>query len=150
MEEKKEQEGKIKVTDRRRFTADGEVKEEKTGAGADREGKEATGKSHSGGERPERKETKEGPGKEKIRLPEMDFSTFVFSLSTSAQVHLGEMADPATGKFEKNLPLAKQTIDILSMLQEKTKGNLTGDEEKLLDNVLYMLRMSFVEKSKKS
>jgi hypothetical protein len=85
---------------------------------------------------------------ENVSLPEMDFSSFVFSLSTSALLHLGEVPDPLTQKIEKNLPLAKQTIDILGMLQEKTHGNLTADEEKLLENFLADLRWRYVREAK--
>ncbi len=60
-------------------------------------------------------------------------------------VHLGVMDDPSTGEKVKNLPLAKQTIDILGMLEEKTKGNLTEDEEKMLKNILYDLRMIYIK-----
>ena len=58
--------------------------------------------------------------------------------------HIGEIPNPETGKTEKNLPLAKQSIDIIEMLKEKTKGNLDPEEEKLLDIVLYDLRMKYV------
>jgi hypothetical protein len=78
-------------------------------------------------------------------LPEITFPNFVISLSTSALIQLGEIEDPTVGKAEKNLPLAKQTIDIIGMLKEKTKGNLSGDEEKLIDYVLYDLRMRYVK-----
>jgi hypothetical protein len=78
-------------------------------------------------------------------LPELNFSSFVYSLSTSALVHLGEIPEPITEKMDKNLPLAKQTIDILGILQEKTKGNLTQDEENLLNSFLYDLRMRYVK-----
>jgi hypothetical protein len=78
-------------------------------------------------------------------LPEVSFATFIYSLSTSALVHLGEIPEPITEKMDKNLPLAKQTIDILGILQEKTKGNLTQEEENLLNNFLYDLRMRYVK-----
>jgi len=78
-------------------------------------------------------------------IPELTFSAFVYSLSTSVLVHLGEITEPVTDKMEKNLPLAKQTIDILGILQEKTKGNLTPDEENLLNGFLYDLRMRYVK-----
>ena len=77
-------------------------------------------------------------------LPEINFATFVASLNASALVNLGVIADPATGAKEKNLPIAKQTIDIMSMLQEKTKGNLTVDEESILKSILYDLKMMYV------
>jgi hypothetical protein len=78
-------------------------------------------------------------------LPSIDFATFVLSLSHSALMHLGEAPHPETNTVEKNIPLARQTIDLLGVLEEKTKGNLTGDEERLLHQVLYDLRMRFVE-----
>ena len=79
------------------------------------------------------------------QLPEINFATFIFSLNHSVLVHLGVMDDPSTGKKIKNLPLAKQTIDILGMLEEKTKGNLAEDEEKMLKNILYDLRMIYIK-----
>ena len=78
-------------------------------------------------------------------LPEVNFPTFVISLNASALVHLGAIEDPATGKKVKNLPMAKQTIDILSMLEEKTAGNLAKDEADMLKNVLYDLRIMYVK-----
>jgi hypothetical protein len=81
-------------------------------------------------------------------LPGIDFSTFIMSLSQSAVLHLGEIPHPETNEIEKNLPLARQTIDLLGVLEEKTKGNLTGDEERLLTQVLFDLRMRFVEVQK--
>ncbi len=83
-------------------------------------------------------------------LPTIDFATFVLSLSHSVLMHLGEAPDPDTNEVEANLPLAKQNIDILGLLEEKTKGNLTGDEERLLAQVLFDLRMRFVERSKET
>ena len=78
-------------------------------------------------------------------LPGIDFSTLVLSLATSAMVHLGLVPESEGGSTEKNLPLAQQTIDTLELLQEKTRGNLTDDETKLLQGVLYELRMSYVK-----
>ena len=78
-------------------------------------------------------------------LPEIDFTNFILSLSTSALIQLGEIQDPFTQKSAKNLPLAKQTIDLIGMLNEKTKGNLSPDEEKVLEYVLYDLRMRYVK-----
>jgi hypothetical protein len=82
---------------------------------------------------------------EDYQLPEINFATFIFSLNHSVLVHLGVMEDPSTGKKVRNLPIAKQTIDILGMLEEKTKGNLTEDEEKMLKNILYDLRMIYIK-----
>jgi hypothetical protein len=73
------------------------------------------------------------------------FSNFVMSLAATAAVHFGELGDPTTGATEVNLPAAGQIIDILTMLQEKTRGNLTSDESQLLDGVLYELRLRYIE-----
>jgi hypothetical protein len=78
-------------------------------------------------------------------MPEINLSTFVISLNASALLHLGAIEDPTTGKKDKNLPMAKQTIDILSMLKEKTAGNLSNDEENLLKSILYDLKMIYVK-----
>jgi hypothetical protein len=82
-------------------------------------------------------------------LPEVSFSSFILSLSTSALVHLGEVPDPVTQKMDKHLPLAKQTIDLLGMLMEKTKGNLSDDEEKMMEHLLADLRWRYVREAKK-
>lgn len=79
-------------------------------------------------------------------LPGLDFSTFVLSVIGSAYVHLGDAPGPE-GHPEKNLQLARQDIDLLGLLQEKTKGNLSGKEEALLDQALCDLRLRFVEVS---
>ncbi len=83
-------------------------------------------------------------------LPVLDFATFVLSLSHSALMHLGEAPHPESEKVERNLPLAKQTIDLIGMIEEKTKGNLSGEEERLLGQILYDLRMRYVELSKQA
>ena len=77
--------------------------------------------------------------------PQVDFSNFVLSLATSALVHMGEVKDPALEGVEKNLPMSKHTIDALDMIKEKTKGNLDEKELKLLENVLYELRMRYMK-----
>ncbi|MBI2609116.1 MAG: DUF1844 domain-containing protein [Deltaproteobacteria bacterium] len=79
---------------------------------------------------------------------EINFATFVFSLGSAALVELGAAPNPTTGKHQKNLPAAKQNIDLLALIKQKTKGNLTRDEEKLLDNFLYDLRMRYVDATK--
>lgn len=90
-------------------------------------------------------ETKEAPPYP--LLPEVNFSTFIVSLSTEILFHLGEIPHPETGERQKNLPLAKHAIDTLVMLQEKTQGNLTEEEKKLLESMLYDLRMCFIRAS---
>jgi hypothetical protein len=106
---------------------------------------------------PERSETSEPPPlkaekagdadaeQTQAPLPQINFPTFIASLNASALVHLGVIEDPVSGKAEKNLPMAKQTIDILSMLQQKTAGNLTTEEDSMLKSILYDLRILFVK-----
>lgn len=79
-------------------------------------------------------------------MPKPTFSTFVLSLASSALVQLGEVPDPATGGVGEDLALAKHSIDILSMLREKTEGRLDAEENRLLEGLLYELRMKFVMK----
>ena len=74
----------------------------------------------------------------------LTFSALILSLSTSALVNLGELPDPISNQKGVNLPLAKQTIGILEMLKAKTNGNLTQDEERLINNMLFDLRMKYV------
>ena len=82
-------------------------------------------------------------------LPEVDFSTFVISLGTSALYHMGMVPDPTTGKpAEPNLPVARQTIDTVEMLQDKTQGNLSDEESNLIKNLLTELRMRYLEATK--
>jgi len=91
------------------------------------------------------------PGKPSggAQMPMIDFSTFVISLGTSALYHMGFVNDPEEGTPpETNVPLARQTIDTLEMLEEKTRGNLDEQESKLLASLLYELRMRFVEVDK--
>ena len=135
MEEEKEEEKKdFVVKDRRVFS------KEEAGEASEPEPESVA---------PDRSEETEapaaGPKGAEAGLPEINFQTFVFSLNASALVQLGLMEDPATGKNEKNLPLVKQTIDMLSMLQEKTKGNLSKDEDEMLKHVLYDLRIRYVK-----
>ncbi len=85
----------------------------------------------------------EGPGRD---LPRIDFTTFILSLSTSALHHLGLVPDPETHQpGPVNKIFARQTIDTLELLQEKTRGNLDAEEQRLLEGLLYELRMRYVE-----
>lgn len=80
-------------------------------------------------------------------MPKVDMATFVLSLSSSALVHLGEVPNPESGTISTNLPLAKHTIDILAMLEECTKGNITAEEARLFRDILFELRMHYVQKA---
>lgn len=82
-------------------------------------------------------------------LPEINFSTFVIGLSTQALMHLGEIGNPISGKVETDVPVAKQMIDILGMLKDKTRGNLNASEDRLMEDILFDLRMKYVEAVKK-
>jgi len=126
--EKEEQEKSFTVRDKR-FSAtkeaevDSKIKEEKKGT-------ESQGADSS---------------EQQVELPEINFVNFLFSISTSALIQMGEIEDPISQQTVKNLPLAKQTIDLIGMLKEKTKGNLTPDETKLIENILFDLRMRYVK-----
>ena len=116
------------VTDRRSFTDEGAAEPEPVDA--------------SDADAPDQLPLGSGP------LPAVDFHTFVLSLGSSALLHLGEIENPNDGVSQKDLPLAKHTIDILAMLEDKTKGNLTPAEEKLIESLLYDLRLRYVEATK--
>ena len=120
------------VTDRRTVAADG----------TDGDGEEAKPQE------PARDEPAPEPPHD-AGAAEIDFGTFVMSMASSALMHLGELLPPGVEQPRRNLSLAKQTIDILGMLQEKTRGNLTGDEAQLVEHLLYDLRLKFVDAKKK-
>lgn len=146
--------GGIKVTDKRRFNEEGESRETRESsekqAEVEARGKveaEVSATKASADKKVEEKQKGETQ-KQNQELPSIDFITFILSLASSVQVHMGLIPNPGTGKPEKNLNLAKQTIDILGVLQEKTKGNLKQEEDKLLEGILYELRMKYVELNK--
>jgi Domain of unknown function (DUF1844) len=93
-------------------------------------------------------DTEKSTQKSLPRIPEASFSLFVSSLVTQALFSLGEVENPFSKTIEQNLDQAKFTIDTLQIIKDKTSGNLTDDETKLLDTALYDLRMRYVEKSK--
>jgi hypothetical protein len=80
----------------------------------------------------------------------IDFSTFVMSLASSALMQLGELAPPEGATMSQDLSLARHTIDVLGMLEEKTRGNLSADEARLLEHLLLDLRFKYVDAKKKS
>lgn len=79
----------------------------------------------------------------------IEFTTFVLGLASTTLIHLGAAPNPETGKAELNLTLARETLDLISLLREKTRGNLTEDEQRVLENVLADLRLQFVEASRR-
>jgi len=144
-----EEEKGFVVKDRRIFTDEGkeaEAGDEKTqtqpSTEEEAQSPPATEKTR-GTEAPE--PSKADASEEQPQFPEINFPTFVVSLNASALLHLGAIEDPTTGQKTKNLPMAKQTIDILSMLEEKTAGNLNNEEKNLLKNILYDLRLMYVK-----
>ncbi len=80
--------------------------------------------------------------------PPIDFSTFIYSMATQVFIHLGEAKLPGLPESEVDLPAAKQTIDIIELLEKKTRGNLTDSESKLISNLLYDLRLRYVKAAK--
>lgn len=97
------------------------------------------------------REPERAPARGAHDLPPPDFASLLISLGTSALFHLGQAADPETGEqSEPNLALARQTIDLVEMLQDKTRGNLDDEEQHLLQSLLTDLRMRFVQASQKA
>jgi Domain of unknown function (DUF1844) len=173
----------FKVQDRRRFSAEGELKPEFSGAeeppaaakpGApasvrepgqepgEKPGQESRQESghHATASQPQQAAAARGyaaarsaagggpegnPLEAEAETGEISFGAFLMSLSTETLVHLGEMADPASGHQQRDLAMAQQLIDILGMLRDKTRGNLEHDEQALLDAILFDLRMKYVE-----
>ena len=141
MASEEKQEGKgFTVQDRRRFSPEtGEAREEVAGE------LNETAQAAKPSDRPAAPtgEADHEP------LPEINFSTFVISLSTQALMHLGEIDNPISGKIDADVPAAKQMIDMLGMIKEKTSGNLNANEERLIQDILFDLRMRYVEAVKK-
>jgi len=125
-----EEEKGFVIKDRRTFDKEGELKEEKAQEPAPEK---------------EKQQKQKAVEEEKLPLPEVNFNSLIFSLSSSAFFNLGEIADPQTGQKQKDLPMAKHSIDIIAMLQEKTKGNLNDEEAKFIDNILAELRIRYVK-----
>jgi Domain of unknown function (DUF1844) len=142
------------VSDRRSFTPESGSKEEGAPEGvippADEFSAKATVAGGSAVPPPSAPGEPSTADRASERLPPVDFSTFVLSLGSSALMHLGEIEHPSGGTASRNLPMAKHSIDILSMLQEKTKNNLNTNEAQLLENLLYDLRLRFVTAAKSS
>jgi hypothetical protein len=149
MEEEKKGKGFV-IKDRRHFDESGSVREEE--AAKVEEKKEEAGERKTAVKVDEPETAPEGaPASEAgdAPLPEINFASFIFSLSTTAMYHLGDFPDPVTKESRRNLAAAKQTIDILSILEAKTAGNLAEDEKQLLEGILYELRMRFVKEMTK-
>ena len=132
MEEEKKDSGFV-VKDKRLFDESGKERSQEEAQSATAE------------EKPKVQKSSPTETKQESDYPQVTFTNFVLSLSTSALFHFGDFPDPEGGASEKNLPAAKQTIDILDMLNEKTKGNLDEKENNLIKGVLYELKMRYVK-----
>ena len=133
------------IKDKRSFDEAGELRDtSEVQESKEKESKEEVKTEEKRQERAATEDTQRPP------LPEVNFNSLILSLSSSAFLHLGEIADPQTGERKKDLPLAKHSIDIIAMLKEKTKGNLLDEERQFIENILTDLRIRFVKASKKS
>lgn len=141
-----EQKGKgFVIKDRRKFDEKGEARK------AEEEPRPREEKPEQGDAGAEPRADTEGagtPAEEESSFP-ITFADFIVSLSTSAIFHFGDIPDPVTKKAEKNLAAAKQTIDILGILEQKTRGNLDENEKKLMEAILFELRMRYVKEAGK-
>jgi hypothetical protein len=126
-----EEEKGFVIKDRRSLDEKGELKEKGPEEAIKKEEEKKEGVKRDEGQR--------------VPLPEVNFNSLIFSLSSSALLHLGEIADPYTREKKKDLPMAKHAIDTVAMLKEKTKGNLMDEERKFLESVLTDLRWRFVK-----
>jgi hypothetical protein len=124
----------FKVTDRRSFSESGTAESGPATEVPSGEPAEPKASSPAGAQ-----------GDDNRAFPPADFSTFILSLGSSALIHLGEIEPPGETAKRRDLPMAKHTIDLLTLLREKTQSNLTPEEDKLLDSLLYDLRLRYVE-----
>jgi len=140
-DEDKEPKRAFKVEDRRRFSETGDARSDARDEPWDSTTAAPLPSSEPQASRPE-------SSRPETTAIEINFSTFVISLSTQALAHLGEIPDPISNRMEIDLGAAKQMIDILGLLKDKTKGNLDKSEAALMDHVLYDLRLKFVERAR--
>jgi hypothetical protein len=146
------------IKDRRKFDEKGDLRKSEEEEKAASEGQsrfdEAAGPQPEQNAEPRPDSTQEGKSDERRRgeadYPPITFSDFVVSLSTSVIYHFGDIPDPISRKAEKNLEAAKQTIDILGILEQKTRGNLDENEKKLMDAILYELRIRYIKEKEKA
>ena len=132
------------VTDRRLFSTDDEGKVQETKEEPRAEEPRSAGKTE---EQRDGCEAELDSGQYR-NLPPVEFGSFIISLTHAAMMHLGHLEDPHGNRVERNLDLARHTIDTLAMLKEKTKGNLNDEEKALLEGILTELRMLFVQTCK--
>lgn len=134
---KEQEEQGFRVTDKRGFRGDGEPRT----PDAPEDVKEVPKSEPSpANEQP-------SSGQESSQRPPIDFPSYLLSYYTQGLVLLGEVPNPYTNKKEEDVEAARHTIDILTMLEQKTRGNLTKEEQQLLESVLYELRMKYMAKT---
>lgn len=169
MPEEKDEERGFKVADRRRFSAEGEAKpevEDRPAPEPDKPGDKpaVAGHSHaephahggpSSGAQAEASAAYERASSSQAEAQDLGpqdltFASFVVGLSTEALALMGEMPHPATGERMNDLVGAQQLVDIIAMLRDKTRGNLSHDEDSLLEAILFDLRMKYVEKARRT
>jgi len=139
------------IKDRRAFNPDGSKRDEEAEearAGAAEEKEPPRQEAPPRDENTAQAEAGRAQQQQAGPLPPVEFSGLVLSLSHTAMIHLGQIPDPNTGKSAQNLALARHTIDTLAMLKDKTQGNLTQEEQRLIDHALTDLRMAFVQLAK--
>jgi len=145
MADENEQSKGFQVKDRRRFTETGDVRddaEHDDSAAPDAQVRTTEGERSSEARDPRTDRPEHAPS-------EITLSTFLMSLSTQALMCLGEIPNPVTGNPEADIGAVRELIDIIAMLQEKTRGNLDAAEARLFEKILFDLRMRFVEKARK-
>ena len=132
--------GGFKVQDRRIFSEEGELRASQP--------EKASKTVEKGGDGPDTREVRAPGSGDASGETGIDFSGFVLSLATTGMVHLGAIPDPVTGKKQEDLPGARQMIEILTMLRDKTRGNLSNEEARLLDGLIYEMQMGVMRQSK--
>lgn len=142
----KEDESELRIIDKRRFTASGETRSSEAAAPEPQErqssarAEQRPGATAAAGSPQANAEGREQQG------TQVDFPSFIVSLATQALVMMGEIVDPETNRHVFSKEAAQQTIEIIAMLERKTQGNLTEDEQRLVSEVLASLRLAFVRK----
>ena len=143
----------VKVNDSRMFNADGSLKDDSQVEAERQSRMENSENSQSETQTQSQNheiQDDQSAGSKAPNPSEIDFSTFILSLASSVQISMGIVPNPMTGQTQKDLVHAKQTIDILGMLEQKTEGNLTPEESGMLKQVLFQLRMQYVDLNKAS
>ncbi|MFW0884920.1 DUF1844 domain-containing protein [Candidatus Acidulodesulfobacterium sp. H_13] len=142
--EEKNDKQQFKVVDKRRFSEDENVGE----SDVKPEGESAPKQDSKPVDVADKETGKESENSSEAPTFGADFATFIYSLNTQALLFLGKVPNPSTGKYEKDVKMAKYLIDTIEMLSKKTKGNLDENETKLVENVLYDIRMAYISEKK--